>query len=410
MYMSENKKKVIARATVINAGDLLISDSLLAYCQKEDGTFDFSSIFRYVGEYVKAADYAVINLEPCLGEPGTYCGFPRFRAPAEIIPAAMEAGFKMFLTASNHSYDWGYEGVVYKLKQLKKYGADYIGSRRWRFQPLHKVVEVNGIKIGMLNYTKLWRIEDPEEDRAMMNAAVNRKTGEREVVYIDKKGRRAVATFHERFAGGFMKKLERDMAKLRRQGAEIIAVYPHWGTEYKIDFDPRQDNIAQRMCDLGVDVIIGGHPHVVEPIKVYTSEISGKTTVCLHSMGNFVSSMKAAEERENAEYTEDGALFEYTVHKYEDGTCQVVRVNVLPIWVKRKYEEREFIVIPLEKDADWQERFDTVNYSTRPSSGFQSRQRTMKLVGPGMRAFNRLHRPKKSAAPKNAEAAEAAGE
>lgn len=362
-----------------------------AYSRKEDGTYDFHPIFKYVTPYVQAADYAVINLETCIGKPGTYCGFPRFLSPDSVIAAAKAAGFKMFLTASNHSYDWGYEGVVYKLKQLKKHGVDFIGSRQWRFQELHKVVEVNGIKIGMLNYTKLFITEEPTPERALMNAAIDRKTGERQEVYIDAKGRRCVATFHEKKTKSFARKLEADIADLRRQGAEIIAVYPHWGTEYKIEIGSRQDKIAQMMCDLGVDVIVGGHPHVVQPVKVYTSEISGKKTLCLHSMGNFFSSMSAKHDKDNAEYTEDGVLFEYTIHKYDDGTAEIVHADVLPTWIRRRRDEREIVVIPLDKGVDWKEKFDTVNYSEQISSGFQSRQRTRKIVDAGLREFNLLH-------------------
>ena len=388
--MSEKKKNVIASAKIINGGDLLVSDSLLAYHRQEDGTFDFSSIFKYVSEYVKAADYAVINLETCMGKPGDYCGFPRFRSPDSIIEAARDAGFKMFLTASNHSYDWGVEGVIHKLDCLDKYGVDHIGTRRSVEEPLHKIVDVNGIKIGMLNYTKVSRAS--RRFWMIMNVAVNRKTGKKEKVIVDRKGRELISLFRENRPKAFGETLKRDVEVLREQGADIIAVYPHWGTEYMIEWDFWQDLNAQLMCDAGVDVIVGSHPHVVQPVKVYTSEVSGKTTVCLHSMGNFVSSMNAEHEKENAAYTEDGALFEYTVEKYEDGTAAVVHADVLPTWVKRKRQEREFIVIPLEKDVDWKERFDTVNYSTRVSSGFQSRQRTRKLVAEGLKEFNRLHK------------------
>ncbi len=387
--MEVRNKKVVSAATIINGGDLLISDSLLAYSRREDDTYDFSGIFKYVSEYIKAADYAVINLETCMGKPGDYCGFPRFRSPDSIIEAAKNAGFKMFLTASNHSYDWGEEGIVHKLECLDQYGVDYVGTRRSAEEPLHKVIEVNGIRIGMLNYTKVSRAS--RRFRMIMNVAVNRKTGKKEKIIVNRKGQQLIALFRENRTKYFAEQLRQDIAALRAQGAEIIAAYPHWGTEYQIESDGWQEANAQIMCDAGVDVIVGSHPHVVQPVKVYTSDVSGKTTVCLHSMGNFVSSMNASHEKENAEYTEDGALFEYTVEKYEDGSAAVVRAEVLPIWVRRNRQEREFTVIPLEKDVDWKEKYGTVNYSTRPSSAFQSRQRTRKLVSKGLKAFNSIY-------------------
>ena len=253
--MSEKKKNVIASAKIINGGDLLVSDSLLAYHRQEDGTYDFSSIFKYVSEYVKAADYAVINLETCMGKPGDYCGFPRFRSPDSIIEAARDAGFKMFLTASNHSYDWGVEGVIHKLDCLDKYGVDHIGTRRSMEEPLHKIVDVNGIKIGMLNYTKVSRAS--RRFRMIMNVAVNRKTGKKEKVIVDRKGRELISLFRENRPKAFGETLKRDVEVLREQGADIIAVYPHWGTEYMIEWDFWQDLNAQLMCDAGVDVIVG---------------------------------------------------------------------------------------------------------------------------------------------------------
>ena len=158
------------------------------------------------------------------------------------------------------------------------------------------------------------------------------------------------------------------------------------------------------MCDLGVDVIIGGHPHVVEPVKVYTSKVSGKTTVCIHSTGNFVSSMRRTQKKNNADYVEDGALFKYTVSEYDDGTVAVTSAEVLPLWVKKAADAKKYVVIPLDKDVDWKESFGVANYSEKISSGYQSYERTMGLVSKGIKKFNGMAKIKKQPVAKSVKA------
>lgn len=368
----------VSKATILSAGDLLISSSILEGAKRPKGLWDFNGIFESVEDIVKSADYAVINLETSFGgkEMG-YCGFPKFNTPQAAITAAKNAGFDMFLTASNHSYDLGYDPLINKLNILERKGLDYIGTRKSTIGSLHKVVKVNGIKIGMLNYTQ--ETSSSTKSEPILNATRTGENGSYEYVVVDKKAKNLIASYNRKYLDEFYDTLESDIKKLKQKGAEVIIAYPHWGSEYNIDYNEREDEIAQKMCDLGVDAIVGGHPHVVEPVKVYTSKISGKSTVCLHSMGNFVSSMRNTDDKDNANYVEDGALFKLTVSKYSDGTCAVSWAQVIPTWVKKTSGKYEYEVIPLDDDEA---------YSSKASSKYQSYTRTNSLVEKGVKKFN----------------------
>lgn len=382
---AKSDAKVVATAEVVSGGDLLISDAVLVGSKNSNGNYSFNYIFQYVDDYIKDADYAVVNLETCIaGKDKGYCGFPRFNTPGSIVTAAKKAGFDMFLTSSNHSYDWSYSGLINKIEWLQKQDVDYIGTRKDTNEYYHKVVTVNGIKIGMLNYTK--EIADSTKEKVMLNSTRTGPNKEREYVVVGKKGQVRIASYNNKYLKEFYSTLKSDIQSLRDRGAEIIVAYPHWGTEYNIGYNSVEDKIAQKMCDLGVDVIVGGHPHVVEPVKVYTSKVSGKTTVCIHSTGNFISSMRSTQNKNNPEYTEDGALFSFTAKKYSDGTVAVTAAEVLPLWVLKS--GKKYIVIPLDKSVDWKEEYGIANKSDKVSSGAQSYKRTTALVSDGLKKFN----------------------
>lgn len=376
-------KKVVSQAEIVSGGDLLISEQMLNNSKTKDG-YNFNYIFKHVDEYVQAADYAVVNLETSIGGKALgYCGFPRFNTPASIVTAAKNAGFDMFLTSSNHSYDLGYEPVKYRISVLEDKAVDFIGTRKDTSKPFHKVITVNGIKIGMMNYTKeSWT---STKDRVVLN--ITGKGSNRHEVVVDSKGKKLIASYNEKYLNEFYANVKKNISTLKKKGAEVIVLYPHWGSEYNIGIDDMEDTIAQKLCDLGVDVIIGGHPHVVEPVKVYTSKKSGKTTICLHSMGNFVSNMGAYQtEKENAPYTQDGALFKYIVKKYSDGTVAVTKADVLPLYVFRNNGKN--IVIPLDINVKWS-KFGIANYSAK-KNGYKSYHRTNNLVSKGLKKYNNM--------------------
>lgn len=383
------KDRIVSTAEIISAGDIMISETILSAALNEKNNYNFDFIFRHVAPYIKSADYAVINLETSIG--GSlrgYSGFPKFNSPATIIIAAQKTGFDMFLTASNHSYDLGEKALKYRISALEKKNVDYVGTRKSSKDKLHKVVNVNGIKIGILNYAR--QSYSSTESDPILNVATDRKTGKKHYVRMDSTALELISTYRTDDINSFCKTLSRDIKALKKDGAQIIICYPHWSKEYKISINDKEDRLAQKMCDYGVDVIIGSHPHVVQPARIYTSKKSGKTTLCIHSLGNFVSSMNYRQKKPNAEYTEDGLMLKLKINRYKSGKVKIEKVTPIPIWVTRSEKAGKYSVIPLDRSKDWFKLYGISNSSDYISSGYQSYLRTMKLVSKEIRKYNKM--------------------
>ena len=160
------------------------------------------------------------------------------------------------------------------------------------------------------------------------------------------------------------------MEKMNEDGAEATVVYIHWGTEYKLEPNESQKKIAQKLCDMGVDVIVGNHPHVAQPVELLTSTTYAEhKTLCLYSTGNSVSNIY--KSKNYPVHTEDGMLFTFTFAKYSNGAVLV------------------------ESTVDWKEEMGlTEELSTKCQDSYD---RTMEIVGAGLKEANEwfvLHQEK----------------
>ena len=381
----KNSDEVIATASLSSVGDLLIHAPVFNSVWKQDGSYDFNPIFQYVKPYLEKADFCVANLEVSLGgtENGLTCsGYPLFNCPDSIVDAAKNMGTDMLLLANNHTYDCGYSGFIRKIGVIANVGLKYTGVGKDNTEKLYNVVNVNGIKIGIVNYT----YETPSTGEG--NKAING-------ILLDKNAVNLVNTFNYDKLEEFYDDLDNKITQMKNDGADVIIVYPHWGTEYLLEANEYQSQMAQKMCDLGVDVIVGGHPHVVEPVEVIKSEISGKRTVCLYSLGNFISNQRSHLMNLSTGNTEDGVIFTVNFEKYGDGHVAVKSVDVIPTWVS--LSDGSYRVIPLDKKIDdWKTLFGLNNYSL--DSAKKSYDRTMALVGQGIDDFNNKESSVKEAA------------
>lgn len=338
--------KKTASATVINTGDILVHNPVLAGAlNSSTGEYDFSSFFPEVQSYFKAADLAVINLEVTLGgtKSGKYKGFPSFNTPDSLIDTLSAAGIGMCLTANNHSYDTGLYGMTRTVQVLKEKGMPYIGTRETGDEPVFAVKNVNGVKIGMTCYTYENKCDTP--GRKSLNGNI-----------LKPEANALINSFAYERIEEFYSEAENVISQMRSQGAEAIVFYVHWGEEYKLSPNQWQKTIAQKLCDLGVDVIVGGHPHVIQPVELLHASGSERTTVCLYSMGNSISNQRTEELTGlcNTGHTEDGVLFSYTFDKYSDGSVVLSAVDAVPTWVNKvgqRYSAK-YTMYPMEKSAD----------------------------------------------------------
>ena len=364
---------VVATASIASQGDLLMHGGVIRSGAQGDGTYDFESVFRYVKEYVSGYDLALANLETTFGgDANPYQGWPLFNVPDAFGDSIVEAGYDLLLTSNNHCYDTLMAGFKRTIEVSRDKGLMVLGSRLTEEEPNYAVVDLNGIRVGMVSYTYTTSMSggkpslngnSPVENPALVNYF--------SYTNLDK----------------FYSELTDILEKMKSEGAEATMLFIHWGTEYEIVENNYQDTIAQKVCDLGVDVIVGGHPHVVQPVQLLSSAVDPEhKTVCIYSLGNAVSNQRIAEMRLKTGHTEDGVLFAVTFEKYSDGTVYLAGAEVLPTWVNLSSVngKLEYNILPLEdaKRDTWKERFNLTD------SLFQncvdSYQRTMDIVGPGM--------------------------
>lgn len=374
-----DENAVISTATIGNIGDLLIHSPILsAYYNNETKEYNFDDVFTYLTPYIQNLDYAVANLEGSLSGPegGEYSGYPLFRVPDALVDAAKKAGFDMLLTANNHSTDGGADAIFRGANILKEKQLDFIGIRSSEQEKNYVVKNINGIKIGMINYSYGQFLED---GRGSLNG-----------IPLTQETTKVINIFDYNRLEEFYKKLELDIENMKKDGAEAIVTYLHWGTEYMLEADRQQVMISQKVCDMGVDVIVGGHPHVVEPLEILHSDITGKDTVCLYSMGNSLSNQRVAYMDDiKTGHTEDGVLFKFTFSKLGSGKVILSDIDLIPTWVHMYYNQgkKSYQVIPLDKSLDFNLNFNLSASSTGVSDAERSYQRTMNLVGKGLETF-----------------------
>lgn len=369
--------RVVSTATLAATGDILPHSGVQDSGKQSDGSYDFENIWRYFSEYVSEVDYAIANLETTLC--GTdngykYSGYPNFNAPDELAVSAKDAGFDMLLTANNHCYDTGYKGVLRTVTTVREIGLDTLGTMASAEEPKYEVVDVNGIQIGMLCYTY----------STIGNSGYPAINGIQ--TYSDSYG--MINTFSYGRIDEFMAEVAGHMESMKAEGAEATVLFIHWGNEYQRSPNEYQKQIAQGLCDLGIDVIVGGHPHVVQPIDLLTSTTDeNHKTVCLYSMGNAVSNQRLGLiSASSTAHTEDGVLFYMTFSRYSDGSVALTGTDILPLWVNRHDTngKREYNILPLviEDQDQWAERYSLTTGTY--NSAVSSYERTMALVEEGL--------------------------
>lgn len=338
----------IATATILSTGDLLFHERVInSGLDPDTKEYNYDSIFNYIAPYVQAADYAVANMEGTLAGNTNgykYSGYPCFNTPDAAVDAAKKAGFDMLLTANNHTYDTKTTGFHRTQQVIRERELDYIGTRTDESQKTYLVKDINGIKVGMVCYTY----------QSGVNSNGTKKLNG---ISMNAQDSKLITSFDYDHLDKFYTQLEGELAAMKEDGADITVIYIHWGREYKTTPNSWQLQIGQALCNLGVDVIVGGHAHVVQPIEVLQNENDPeKTTLCLYSMGNAVSNIRKSSTR--PVHCEDGMLFTFTLAKYTDGSVVLEGADLLSTWVNRhnnaQYGREIFPIVPLDTAvSDW---------------------------------------------------------
>lgn len=276
-------------ARLLFAGDVMQHLPQVLAARRTDGTYDYTSVFESVAPYFAAADLVAVNLETTLTASANYAGYPCFRSPLSLAEALAGAGVDVCALANNHCCDGGAQGIRTTLAELDRHGirhtgvfADSLSLRR--DHPL--ILEAGGIRFALLNYT------------------------------YSTNGIPVPAGFAVRTIDTAA--MRRDLASARA-AADCTVVLIHWGDEYRRQPSDVQRRLAAFLRRSGADLVVGSHPHVVQP---YTADSAGAV---FYSLGNFVSNQRRR-------YCDGGLMARATVVLRADGSLRFA-ADAVPVWV-----------------------------------------------------------------------------
>ena len=263
--------------TLMAVGDNLMHMGVINAGRQNDGTYNYNFLFEGISDYLSKADIKIINQETILG--GNHLGFsgyPHFNSPTEVGDAIALAGFNVVLHSSNHTADKGFEGLINCASFWENYPEVLtVGIYKEPTpEPEIPLLTIEGVTFAILNYTYGPNMEIfPDDLDLYMNFLCN---------FDEATNRLDFTTIHPRV-------LE-DIGKAETL-ADVVIVCPHWGTEYTTKPSSYQEKWAMQMTEAGADLIIGTHPHVVQPVEWIEAE-NGNRALCYYSLGNYVSTQK----------------------------------------------------------------------------------------------------------------------
>lgn len=286
-------------------GDDLLHMGIVSTGKQSDGSYNYDFLFEDIGDFVKEADISVINQETIFGgnELG-FSGYPHFNSPQEVGDAIVKAGFNVVLQATNHTADQGLAGMEHCIEFWKQYPEVLVAGLHDKYEEnitaadRVQTMEVNGITFAILNYTygpNAETLASFARGRLDILCDWNPSNGHIDFTHIHPQVLEDIAAAEEM--------------------ADITIVFPHWGTEYSTTPSKYQKEWAAQMAQAGADLIIGAHPHVVQPVEWITAE-NGNECLCYYSLGNYVSTQQdPISMLENMAWvtfvgTEDGAIID----------------------------------------------------------------------------------------------------
>jgi poly-gamma-glutamate capsule biosynthesis protein CapA/YwtB (metallophosphatase superfamily) len=301
---SDVEKDSIQTLRLMFAGDIMSQLSQIESAEIGGGRHDYTPCFQYVKPILETADIAIGNLECVLPGHPPYTGYPNFKSPEQLAKALKINGFDILVTANNHALDAGLEGLNNTAKTVRREGFLQTGTfsdidKKRLLYPL--IFYKKGFKIALLNYT-----HHTNSIPLPAPSIVNRLE---------------------------LTQIKKDIAEARLMKPDLIITFLHWGEEYHLDEDSDQKEVAKQIHIAGSHLVIGGHPHVVQPIKNEHFRINGKAYDFLtaYSLGNFISAQPFP-------HTEGGIIFEVNIRK-ENGRITLDDYHYIPILRYTPFEQ-----------------------------------------------------------------------
>lgn len=303
-----------SRVTLMFVGDIMMHARQISGARYDD-RYDYNPCFQHIRNEFDSADFVIGNLE-CTFSGRPYSGYPNFRAPDELAGALKKAGFNCLLTANNHVFDGGKSGLRRTLQVLDSLQVAHTGTftdslQRKSLMPL--ILESNNIRIALLNYTYGTNYF-PKGDSAVVSRISKAQIAE-------------------------------DVAKACSLGVDKTVIYFHWGREYESVPDGVQTDLAAFCHELGIDLIVGSHPHILQPIKSVADSTGMIINLTAYSLGNFISDYVTPERT-------GGAILKIVLEKHEN-SVRIADAGYILTWVVRVIDgnRQRYYIVP----ADLQE-------------------------------------------------------
>lgn len=341
-------------ATIVSFGDTLCHKPLFnAAYDNETGIYDFSYMFEYVEKYFENSTITIGNCEsPMAGAEIGYSGYPCFNAPEHLAIDLKELGVDIMTTANNHTLDKGFRGLSATLDFLDQSSISHVGTARNEpEQDCLLFCDLNGIKTAFLAYTYGTNgIPVPEGKEFCVNL-------------IDEE------------------LILRQIARAKNEGAELIVASMHWGVEYQTTENAEQERLAEFLIENDVDIILGCHPHVLQPmkmLKVETDEGEQKEGLVIFSQGNFFSNQRDINTRNtaifNIEVKKDGKTNEVSI---EEVTYAPIYMYIKELGAKNRYQLLDLNEIIRSYEAG-EETWSETMYNL----AITEKERCERLIGP----------------------------
>ena len=354
MSDSENQEEEDTTFTMTAIGDVLCHNTQYwdAY-NKDTDTYDFSYVFEDIKHYFEATDLSIGNLETSFaGKERGYSNYPTFNSPDSLAYALKEMGLDMITTAGNHCLDMGFSGLSKTIDVLDEAGLKHLGTYKTQEERDQIfITDVKGVKIAFINYTYGTNgIPVPSDKEFCVNL-------------IDKD------------------LIKKDIESAKSQDVDMIVACMHWGTEYRTTANAEQEELADFLFENGIDVILGNHPHVLEPMEKRTVTLEDGTTkdgFVIYACGNFICD-------QNAENTRNSIILNLTITKHSDGKITIDKANYIPIYMYKGASSKlkRMKVLDIEQSIrDYENGMDTsIGQSTYQDLKVQL-EKIKNIVGP----------------------------
>lgn len=281
--------------------------------------YDFSYVYDDIKDYTSSADITIGSLETTFaGEDRGYSNYPVFNSPDSLATGLKDIGVDVISLAGNHALDYGYSGICRTIDVLDNVGISHLGTyKSAEDQDKILIKDIKGVKIAFINYTYGTNgIPVPSDKPYCLNL-------------IDKD------------------LISKQIKQAKEQNVDMIVACMHWGTEYKTSANDEQKELADFLFNSGVNIILGNHPHVLEPMEKKTITLddgSTKDVFVVYALGNFT-----ADQR--AEITRDSAILNLDITKDSDGKIFINKVSYVPIYMYKNSAAKvhKFKILDIEK-------------------------------------------------------------